>query len=108
MLIYDCSKKEKNNFRYIEPKGKGGFKMDFETIKKMLKETILEEENINIIDDNDNLFNSKYNISSMNMVYIMTTLERKLNKSIMNIFEDKDYSVMTVNNIVQLILNNNF
>ncbi|MBE6049317.1 MAG: hypothetical protein E7214_01295 [Clostridium sp.] len=82
--------------------------MDFETIKKMLKETILEEENINIIDDNDNLFNSKYNISSMNMVYIMTTLERKLNKSIMNIFEDKDYSVMTVNNIVQLILNNNF
>lgn len=81
--------------------------MDFDTVKRILKQTILEEENITIVDDNDNLFNSKYNISSINMVYIMTTLERKLNKSIMNLFEDKDYSIMTVNKIVQLIVNNN-
>lgn len=75
-------------------------------IENIIIEAIEKNIDIKIMDKNENLFGNKYLIDPVDMVYIITDIEKSINQSISAIFERNDSEIMTINNLAKAIEEN--
>lgn len=72
-------------------------------IKAYIKQYI--EQYVNVcVDDDRNLFCSDYNIRIVDVLYVFRALEDKLGIPVAKVLEKRNYTVFTVNNLVNAIV----
>lgn len=72
-------------------------------IKTYIKQYI--EQYIGVsVDDDRNLFCSEYNIKIADVLYVFRALEDKLGVPVPKVLEKRNYSVFTVNNLANAIM----
>ena len=74
-----------------------------EQIKKWIKHYLFQYTNVSVDGDDSNLFCTDYNIMIPDVLYVVRALEDTLGVPVAKVFEKRDYTVFTVNNLADAI-----
>lgn len=77
--------------------------MKEEEIRAVILEEIKEVSHVDIAELDENLFGDRCCINTVDMVYVVDHIEKRLGKPIAEIFINEDYTIMTVNRMAKEI-----
>lgn len=80
-----------------------GENMDTSYIKNVIAQAIREVTGIKVTDENRNLFNFEWNISPVDMVYIIDRIEEDCKVDLAEIIANSGYRLLTIKNLVNAI-----
>lgn len=77
--------------------------MDNSYIKNVIAQAICEVKGIKVTDENRNLFNFEWNISPIDMIYIIDRIEENCKVDLAEIIANSGYRFLTIKNLANAI-----
>ncbi len=77
--------------------------MNKNIVKNVILQAIEKISNIRVTDENKSLFNFEWNISPMDIVYIINEIEISLSMDVAKIIANSDYRILSVSNLTEAI-----
>lgn len=77
--------------------------MDNSYIKNVIAQAICEVKGIKVTDENRNLFNFEWNISPVDMIYIIDRIEENCKVDLVEIIANSGYRFLTIKNLANAI-----